>query len=169
MTEALTGSIQVAVNGVFTGGPNLGMGSFNLNYPSVFGITNGTGAGQANMIWSSTRALSASSSENLDLYGSLTDNYGTVINFTKIKGILIKASAGNTNNVLVGGAASDAFINWVGDATDIVIVRPGGMFMSYAPDSTAFAVTSGTGDLLKVANSSSGSTVTYDIIIIGCV
>ncbi len=169
MSEVLTGSIQVAVNGVLTGGPNLGIGSFNLNYPQVYGISNGTGQDQANMIWSSTRTITASSSENLDLAGVLTDNFGTTITFTKIRGIIVKAAAANTNNVLVGGAGSNTFLNWVGDATDIIVVRPGGMFMTYANDPTAFAVTASTGDILKVANSSSGTSVVYDIIIIGCV
>lgn len=79
------------------------------------------------------------------------------------------AAAANTNNVVVGGAASNGFINWVGDATDVINVRPGGVFMLVAPDSTAYAVTASTGDILKVANSSSGTSVTYTIVIIGVV
>lgn len=169
MTASLNGNIQLTVSGVLAGGANLGNGSLNLYYPLLYGIANGTSGDQANMIWSSTRTLTASSTENIDLAGSLTDNFGTSITFTKIKGILVKAASGNTNNVLVGGAASNAFVNWVGDATDIVVVRPGGMFMTYANDSTGFAVTASTGDILKVTNSSSGTPVTYDIIIIGCV
>ena len=35
------------------------------------------------------------------------------------------------------------------------------------PDATAYAVTAGSADILQVANSSSGSTVTYDVIIVG--
>jgi hypothetical protein len=73
----------------------------------------------------------------------------------------------NTNNVLVGGAASNAWVGWVGDVTDVVKVKPGGTFVWIAPDVNGGAVTAATGDLLKVANSSSGTSITYDVIIIG--
>jgi len=39
--------------------------------------------------------------------------------------------------------------------------------MAGAADATTYAVTAGTGDLLKVANSAGGTSVTYDIVIIG--
>lgn len=50
-------------------------------------------------------ALAASASENLDLAGGLTDDFGATLTFTAIKEIIIHASSANTNNVLVGGAA----------------------------------------------------------------
>lgn len=137
----------------------------SLNYSISLG--SGTGANQASNSFHDQRTLTASSSENLDLAGSLTNAFGTTLTFTKIKAIIIHAASSNTNNVLVGGAASNAFVNWVGDATDIITVRPGGTFILVAPDSTAYAVTASTGDILKVANSSSGTSVVYDITIIG--
>lgn len=130
-------------------------------------LTNGTGANQADKVFSDQRTLSASSSESLDLAGSLTDAFGATITFARIKLIMISASSANANNVLVGGAASNQFINWVGDATDVVVIRPGGVFLLAAADATAYAVTAATGDLLKVANSGSGTSVTYDVVLIG--
>ena len=62
---------------------------------------------------------------------------------------------------------SEYFINWVGDPTDKISVRPGGAFILIAPDATGYAVTAATGDLLKIANSAGTTSVTYDIIIIG--
>jgi hypothetical protein len=128
---------------------------------------NGTAAGAADKMWSDHRTLAASTSESLDLAGSLVDAFGATITFARIRGIIVKAASANTNNVLVGGAASNGFLNWVSDQTDVVVVRPGGLFVSIAPDTTAYAVTAATGDLLKVANSSSGTSVTYDIFLIG--
>jgi hypothetical protein len=69
--------------------------------------------------------------------------------------------------VLVGGAASNAWLGWVGDVTDVVKVKPGGSFVWIAPDVNGGAVVAATGDFLKVANSSSGTSITYDVIIIG--
>lgn len=130
-------------------------------------LTSGTGADQADKIFHDQRTLAASATEDLDLAGSLTDAFGATITFARIKLILITAAAGNTNNVLVGGASSNGFVNWVSSATDVVVVRPGGALCLIAPDATAYAVTASTGDLLTVTNSSSGSGVTYDVVLVG--
>ena len=131
-------------------------------------LTSGTGANQADKIFHDQRTLAASGSENLDLAAVLLDAFGSAITFARIKLILITAAAANTNNVLVGGHGSAAFINWVSDASDKIVVRPGGAFCLIAPDATAYAVTATTGDMLTVANSTSGSSVTYDVILAGC-
>ena len=164
-TLALT--LKGLVNGSFTNALDIETGISSINNSQSYTIADGTGANQANAVWSDTRTLSASASEEHDLAGGLTDIYGTTRTFTIIKAIFVSAAAANTNNVLVGGSASNAFVNWVESATDIVTVHPGGMMMVVAPDATGFAVTASTGDLLKVANSSSGTGVTYDIIIVG--
>lgn len=133
----------------------------------TYSLTDGAGLGAANRVWTDRRTLAASATENLDLAGVLTDAFGTAITFARIKGIVVAASSANTNNVVVGGAASNGFINWVGDTSDTIIVRPGGLFVLIAPDATGYAVTAATGDILKVANSSSGSSVSYDVALIG--
>lgn len=130
-------------------------------------LASGTGANQASNVFHDQRTLTASSSENLDLAGTLTNAFGVTLTFTKIKAVIIHAATTNTNNVQVGGAASNGWIAWVGDATDIISVKPGGTFVWIAPDVNGGAVVAATGDLLKVANSSSGTSVVYDVTIIG--
>lgn len=124
-------------------------------------------ATQADRLFTDNRTLSASASEDLDLAGVLTDAFGATLTFARIKGLVIKAATANTNNVIVGNAASNGFITWCGGATNTVTVRPGGVFALWAPDATAYAVTAGTGDLLHIANSGAGTSVTYDVILIG--
>ncbi len=141
-------------------------GSFTES--TVTTLTSGTGLNQADKVWSSAaRSIAASSNEDLDLAGSLTDAFGTTITFARIKALYVAAAATNTNNVHVGGAASNQFINWVANSSDILVVRPGGVLLLAAPDATAYAVTAATGDLLRVANSGAGSAVIYDVVIIG--
>lgn len=130
-------------------------------------LSSGTGANQASNFFHDQRTLSASASEDLDLAGVLTNGFGTTLTFTKIKAIIIHAAAGNTNNVVIGGAVSNTFINWVADPTDKIVVRPGGTFILVAPDATGYGVTAGTADLLHIANSGAGTSVTYDVVIIG--
>lgn len=132
-------------------------------------LASGTGAGQADKVFSDTRTLTASSTEDLDLAGVLTDAFGASLTFVKIKALIVSAAAANTNNVLVGGVAAGLSSIIVPQTTGIVTVRPGAVFAVFAgaADATGYAVTATTADLLHVANSSSGTSVTYDIIVIG--
>jgi hypothetical protein len=132
-------------------------------------LQSGTGAGQADRVFSDTRTLAASASEDLDLAGVLTDAFGAAITFVKIKALIVSAAAANTNNVLVGGVSAGLSTIITPAATGIVVVRPGATFAVFAgaADSTGYAVTATTADLLHIANSTSGSSVTYDIVIIG--
>jgi hypothetical protein len=168
MAETFTGTVKLSVVGTLLKDIDIGSVSHLVNYTASNTFANGTGVDAANMVWVDTRTLSASASEDLDVAGGLTNALGTTLTFTKIKGIIIAASAANTNNVVVGGD-TNALVNWVGAANDVINVRPGGIFCLTAPDATAYAVTASTGDVLQIANSSSGTSVTYDIIIIGVV
>jgi hypothetical protein len=130
-------------------------------------LASGTGASQVDRIWADTRTIAASGTDDLDLAGVLVDAFGALITFARIRLMHIAAAAGNTNNVIVGGAAATQFFTWAGAATHTVTVRPGGWFTLFAPDATAYTVTAGTLDLLRVANSGAGTGVTYDIILLG--
>lgn len=133
-------------------------------------LASGTGAGQADKMFSDTRTLTASSSEDLDLAGSLVDALGATVTFVKIKGLIVAAAAGNTNNVVVGGVAAGLASGPIlPQTTGQVTLRPGAAFavICGAADATGYPVTATTADLLHIANGSSGTSVTYDIIIIG--
>lgn len=158
--------ISAGISGTNAGTSGLTSPSESFGLSAAWSPTNGTATQQANKVWVSQRTLTASSSENLDLAGVLTDSFGTTLTFSTVKAIYVKAASGNTNNVLVGGAASNTFVGVFGDATDIIGVKPGGAFMWFAPG-TGATVTAATGDILKVANSSSGTSVTYDIVVVG--
>lgn len=168
MSETLTANVKVAVNATLTGDSDLGGRDYVLTYSKTLSFAHGTGADQANQIWTDTRQIAASTTEDLDLSGVLTSPLGTTLVFTKIKAIIIYAYSTNTNNVVVGGDAN-GLVNWVGNANDVINLRPGGFICLTAPDATAYAVTAATGDILQIANSSSGSVVDYDIIVIGVV
>lgn len=134
-----------------------------------YALGNGTGADQINQIWTDNRTLAASANEDLDLSGTaLQSAVGVNIAFTKVRGILVRAAAANVNNVVVGGAASNGFITPFGAAAHTVNVRPGGCLALIANDAAGYAVTAATADLLRIANSGGGSSVNYDILILGC-
>lgn len=139
-----------------------------VSYLQSLGLQNGTGGGQADKIWASgARTLAASANEDLDLAGTLVDALGTVLTLARVKMLIVAAAAANTNDVVVGAAAANGFFTWAGSATDKVNVKPGGLLVLAAPGATAYPVTSGTGDLLRVTNGGSGTPITYDVIVIG--
>lgn len=166
---ALTSKLSVGVSGKQTTTLDFGTPEASLAKTFSVSLASGTGAGQADRIFTDTRTLGASGTEDLDLAGVLTDAFGATLTFAKVKAIYIAAAAGNTNNVVVGGAASNGFITWVGGATHTVTVRPGGAFALFAgsADANGYAVTAGTGDKLTVTNSAGTTSVTYDIAVIG--
>ncbi|HEX6579215.1 MAG TPA: hypothetical protein VF082_12695 [Jiangellaceae bacterium] len=163
---ALTATLIGSIVAELTGSLDLATPSVPLDYRQRIRLTSGTGANQGDMMWSDRRTVNASSNEDLDLAGSLTGPLGTTLTFARVKALLVTAASANTNNVRVTRPASNGVPLFLA-ASDGIDVRPGGMFMWVAPDATGVAVTAGTGDLINVANSSSGTSVTYDIVIIG--
>lgn len=163
----MTSSVNVQLDALLTSALDLSTGSSPLTIAQHYPLTSGTGANQADKVWSDTRTLAASGTENLDLAGVLADAFGATLTFVKVKAILVRAASGNTNDVLLGGHASAAFVNWVSDATDVIVVRPGGLFLLVAPGASGYGVTATTGDLLKVTNSGGTTGVTYDVAILG--
>lgn len=169
MAKTLNASVKLALVGEFANSADLGTTKLPLGYNGSFVFTHGTGANQVGSVFTDTRTLAASGSEDLDLSGVLTDAFGAAIAFTRIKGLIVKAAPGNTNDVIVGGNGSAPCASFFGDATDTLRVKPGGMVALMAPNATGYAVTPGTADLLTLANSGAGTSVTFDILILGTV
>jgi hypothetical protein len=163
----LDANVTVAVSGQHTTLLDLGPAAFPIALARAYATTNGTGLGQADRVFTDIRTLTASSTEDLDLAGVLTDAFGATITFARIKTLLVAADAANTNNVIVGNAATNGFISWVGGALHTVTVRPGGVLLLAAADATAYTVTAATADLLRIGNSAGGTSVTYTIVLIG--
>lgn len=131
-------------------------------------FTHGTGAGQADLAWSKTGTLAASASVDLNLAGGLTDAFGNALTFANVKVLLVAARAGNTHNLIVGGAPTP-FAAIFGGSTHTIVVRPGEVFSIFAGsgDATAYPVVAGSSDLLRLTNAGSTASVSYDVVIVG--
>lgn len=123
-----------------------------------------TAASVSTKMFFDTRTLAASANESLDLAGGLTDASGATLTFTEIHAIYVRAADANVNSVQVGGG-SNPFIGPFADATDRISVGPGDVAL--LTSTAGWAVTAATADILRLGNSSSGSAVTYDIVVIG--
>lgn len=162
----LTSSIRLALASSLVGSNDFATPSYTLNYTKTTGLANGTGSGQADLIFADQRTVEASANEDLDLAGVLLDPFGRVLTFVKIKSLLIFAATANTNNVVVKPAAATGWLGPFGDVSDTITVKPGGTFWVSAPGA-GWAVGAAATDLLNIANSGAGTGVTYDIIVLG--
>lgn len=162
---ALTTRIGIDLSSELTAALDLATGTVPLKLSHQYIWPDGTTADKADRIFHDQRTIAASTTEDLDLAGVLVDPFGATITFADVRLILIRAALANTNNVIVGGDANALLFG--GAAAHTVTVRPGGIFLLAARDATAYAVTAGTGDILQVANSGAGTSVVYDVVVIG--
>lgn len=162
LSTIMHAAIEYTLNGA------LDFGSAVAKYDGAkdVSLASGTGAQQADLVHIDHISIAASGNTTKDLSGSLLDPLGNACVFAKIKAILVKAAASNVNDVVVG-AGSTPFIGPLGGTTPTVSVPPGGQFLVSAP-AGGWAVTADTADVLKFANSSSGSAVEFDLVLIGC-
>lgn len=150
-TESIVGDLQTA--------------AAPLAFSQKIRMATGTATGLADLLFTDTRTLSASGTEDLDLKGSLLTPLGQAFTPAKLKAIIVHAATGNTNDVNVTRSSSNG-VPFLGAAGDLVPVKPGGVFVWVAPGA-GVTVTAATGDLITMANSSSGTGVTYDVVFIG--
>ncbi|MDX3101756.1 hypothetical protein [Nonomuraea angiospora] len=129
-------------------------------------LAQGTGAGQADMIWSDSFTIAASGTQAVDLAGTLVGPFGTTLTFARIKAVIVAAASGNTNNVNVVSDATNGPLLFLAKG-DGYPVKPGGLFVAYDPSAAGTVITAGTADLINLVNSAGGTSVTCDVVIVG--
>jgi hypothetical protein len=167
----LTTSIITTVNASLSAATKpLGTPAVPFSFSRPVELASGTGAvaGVADKAFAARRNILASANDDLDLAGVLLDEFGAAITFARIKGLFIAALPTNTNNVVIGAAGANPWLGLL-NATGTITLRPGATVGAYAgvADAAGYAVTGGTGDILRVANGAAGTAVDYDILIIG--
>lgn len=167
IADTITGNVRVTPNITHNGSGSAS--SFretisSLQSWTVAGTTNNT---SLTKLWVKHDVLPSSGSTNYDLHTSMNDSFGQAVNFAKVRFFAVVTASSNAAPIGIGGAASGALTNWVGDASDIVKVPQGSGFYLFAPDATGFVVSNGVSDTLAVTNYSSASNAYYDIYIGG--
>jgi hypothetical protein len=127
----------------------------------------GSGANQANKVFTDIRTIGASASETIDLSWTTLDAVSKRLNLTKIKALMLVASENNSYDILLGGNTAAPVTSFFGAANDKLRIKPGGMIALIAPGVNGYAVVQATADKLDIANGGAGSSVTYSILIMG--
>ena len=129
----------------------------------ILNLATGTGANQADLIWSDTRSL-AITTEDLNLDATLTDSFGTAITWAEITGMLFIVNTTTSGvYIKVGGKGATAFFTWAKTNADFVKVGPGGCFLLTSPVD-GYAVTTSTADILQIE---SVGTASYTVVLWG--
>src|SRR5262249_1636986 len=125
----------------------------------------GVGDNQAQKVWAAQRTVATGATDDVDLFGVLTDAFGATFSPTKTKAVIIIAAGGNTTNLTVGAVGgATAFVGWFGANTHSEQVQPGGWSVHIAPK-TGWTNAAGA-DILRIVNAA-GASATYDIIVVG--
>lgn len=164
---ALTTDIRLNVIATLTGALDLGSVVAPQTLPWGNTWSDGTGSGMADQVWTDTRTIAISGTDDLDLAGVLVNALGATLTFARIKLIAVTADPANANNVIIGAAASNQFVGPFGASTHTHAIKPGGFYATAAPGATGWPVTAATADLLRIANSGAGTSVNYSILLVG--
>lgn len=159
--------IAVQILGSYAGSNDIAAVTATFAKRKALGFTSGTGAGQADKVFSDIRSIAASSNDDLDLAGSLVDPLGVVVVFAGIKAIYVEADAANVNDVVIGGHDTAAFLGPFADDSDKINLKPGEVLLVTNRTAAGWPVTATTADILRIANGGSGSAVGYSIILVG--
>lgn len=161
----LSTTIDVNLAAILSSALDLGAAVYSPTINKRITLPTGVASGQADLIFTDTRTVAASGTDALDLAGSLTGPVGGTLTIVKLKAVLVRAAAGNTNNVRVNRPATNGVPLFLA-ASDGVDVLPGGLFL-WVGQSAGVTVTAATGDLLNIDNSGAGTSVTYDVVLVG--
>lgn len=164
MATSLSTRLTLVLEALFRDTLDLDIVKYDLSMDKGNTLADGTGANQADVLWTDTRTLTETS-EELDLAGSLTNAIGVTATFVKVKVLVMhNKSTTSTENLTIGGAAANQFATWVGNSSDKLVIGPDGLLLLWNPID-GYTVTADTGDKLKIDAGS--DTITYDIAIIG--
>jgi hypothetical protein len=131
--------------------------------------TNGTGAGNVDRRYLAQATITASGSLTINL-SSFLDSFNNSGAFLRVKSIYVELTKNTAAvSILVGGAASNQFVNWITPATAQVRVRNGMVFfLGDAQDAVGYVVTPTTGDQLKITNEDAGLAAAVNVWLLGC-
>ncbi len=168
---ALSSKITTLVSASQTGDNDFGGPGFTPSLTGTINTTDGTAAGQADLIFTDERIVGDGADDDLDLAVGLVDALGTSLTFVTVVSITVVngpiSGTANTTDLTIGGG-TNPFFGFLGSGTDTVgPLKPGASFQIAASDAAGIGtVTAATADILRITNSA-GAAATYQICIIG--
>jgi hypothetical protein len=164
----LNAKVLVSLSGTYQRPAGYGLKARTLDYSKVLLLGDGTGANNVDLLYETDPTtglvVAPGSPVTIDLSGVAPDSIGDTLALVRIRAFWAYAWDSNVNDVLVGGAASNAVQLW--NSGIAFSVPPGGDVLHTHPG-TGWLVTPGTADQLKIANAAAGADVKLDLVIFG--
>lgn len=163
-------TLTARLSAVDIGTNDFGGPVFAPNMEAIISLTNGTGAGQADIVWFDERTVASASNVDLDLNGVLLDAFGTTIAAVELVALFLinapRSGVPNTTNLTLGGGTNPV-IGFLGGTTPTIgPIRPGSFVLLGSSDAAGYgAIVASTGDILRIANSA-GASNTFQIAFI---
>lgn len=166
-------NVRLIVDALQTNALDLSTPQDEFKITKTLNFTNGADANQAHGFFHDQRTLAATTADNIDLAGSLTNAFGSTITMARVKGIMIfHGTAAASASMQVSGHATAALNTIIGVAASDLdtaqpywITPPGGWHIAMAPNAGGYVVTATTEDMLRIYNGGAAS-ITYDIVIL---
>ena len=167
MAATLETRIALEIQLALLEGVDLGTRKFEPVIKRLKNLGSGAGLDQASQLFTDTRSLAGSATEDLDFAsgGGLVDQFGVAIAFTKLKLLYVSCALANLNNLeVVSGAAGIRFLKASGDA---IIMHPDSYICLVWPTAGGITVTPTTADLITFTNAAPTNTISYDVVAVG--
>jgi hypothetical protein len=166
----VSGLIKVHFNIALAGSSILGNAPhWNVLIEIANNFSDGVAANQADKVYVAERTVASNTNDDIDLTGSLSDALGATITAAELAALLIynkpmDPAADNTTNLTIGGGSSP-MLGFLGGTTPTIgPIRPGCFILLGGVGNVGGfgAIAAGTGDILRVGNSS-GAQAKYQI------
>lgn len=169
MPTTFSGSLQAKAQWEYTKADGTTSVVDSSNFSKTISLTNGVGtAGTGDLMYRISTTIAAGATLNIDLAGSLADVFGTTLTFARIKFFFLHlTTATAASAITVGNGTNPWLMNALSAATTTVSVRNGGFLAFGDPGATAYPVTAGTADVLKLVNADGSNIATVEICIVG--
>lgn len=161
----VTADIRLTASAVEQLTIGLGTAPITSTASSSLSLASGTGANAINKVWSKSSTPAIGTPDTWTL-SALTDDVGRTVAFGKVRAlVVINLDAVDGHALILGNAATNPWAGPFGAGTNTVKVPAGGFLALVGPLATAFAVTAGTSDQLKV--DPGANSVPYKILLVG--
>lgn len=160
---AFNGRINLGIDATLTRALDLTTARDALRYVVDEQMLDGTGDGQAQLMWHDTRTVVASANDDIDLAGVLTDAFGQTITFAKVRALLIRNKS-TVATLTVGPAAASGVTGFLGTGE---VLPVGAWKLLCCNKSASWTITAGSADKIRITNNSGAVSATYDIVVIG--
>lgn len=165
MTDGITATIGVRITAQDSKTPPIGGMTQQVTIADSQAYAPGNGAaGLADTLFTYPINIAGSGNHTVNLSTDL-DAFGAALALTELQSLYLEADATNTNSIVLGNAATHAWVGPFDAGSDTLTIKPGGRLL--LADPLGYAVGVGATDQLKIANSAAGTAVTGKLVIVG--